>query len=162
MQPTLNFNITDKNWQKNDQTIIETAIKTLFEQIELKTPKICEVEISISLSDNNFIQSLNKQYRNIDKPTNTLSFPLSKIDINQQHYQEFLPLGDIILAYGQIHNEAKTQTKTFHNHLSHLTIHSTLHLLGFDHQNEIEASIMENLEIKILKKLDIDNPYMLQ
>ena len=162
MQLNTIFNIPNKNWQKQDQTIIKNSIKTIFETITLKTIQNCQVEISIVLGNNDFLQSLNEQYRNINKPTNTLSFPLNEINLQQQYNQELLPLGDVILAKEYIQDQAKEQNKTFKNHLTHLTIHSVLHLLGFDHQNDTQAQEMESLEIKILKKLDIDNPYMLR
>lgn len=110
-----------------------------------------DFEIAVVLADDAFVQNLNKQYRGKDKPTNVLSFPASLGDGE---------LGDIILAFETIEREAAEQQKTFRNHATHLLVHGFLHLLGYDHIEEKEAEIMEKLEIKILKKLGISNPYL--
>ena len=68
-------------------------------------------------------------------------------------------LGDVIFSSETIANEANQENKSIENHLIHLLIHSVLHLLGYDHETNDKALIMENLEIKILKNLNIDNPY---
>ena len=116
-----------------------------------KAVKACisEGEISIVLADNNFIQNLNHVYRGKDKPTNVLSFPQDEPGL----------LGDVILAYETIEKEANEQEKSFEDHLTHLIVHGTLHLLGHDHEDDKEAKEMEALEIEILEKLGIKNPY---
>jgi probable rRNA maturation factor len=106
-------------------------------------------EISIVLADDAFIQDLNKRYRHKDKPTNVLSFPQE----DDRH------LGDVIFAYETIARESKEQNKSFKDHFMHLIVHGVLHLLGFDHETDKEASEMEKLEIEILKTLGISNPY---
>ncbi len=117
-----------------------------------------DLDISIVLADNPFVQKLNKTYRFKDKPTNVLSFP--QIDWTQPpHAGETVILGDIILAYETIKAEAVEQEKTFLNHLQHLLVHGTLHLCGYDHEDDEEAEIMEKLEIVILSELGIKNPY---
>ena len=105
--------------------------------------------VSVSIVSPEEIQQLNKQYRNVDKPTNVLSFPNCG-DI----------LGDVVLCNEVITKEAEEQGKTFENHLTHLVIHSILHLLGYDHMSDKEAEKMEALEIEILSKVfNIANPY---
>ena len=107
-----------------------------------------DVQISVVLADNDFVQLLNKRYRKKDKPTNVLSF------------ENELPLaGDIVVAYGVTQEEAKAQGKSFSAHLAHLLTHGTLHLQGYDHLNKKEAEKMERLEIKLMKKLGYQNPY---
>lgn len=108
-------------------------------------------ELSIALSDDENVQTLNRNYRNKDKPTNVLSFPIAP---------PAPLLGDIVLAYETIKREAKDRDISFDNHLTHLLIHGFLHLQGYDHQTEREASVMEALEIKALASLNIDNPYI--
>jgi probable rRNA maturation factor len=108
-------------------------------------------EISLVLADDAFVQSLNKTYRNKDKPTNVLSF--------QQEPDSAPHLGDIIMALETIQNEARAQNKSFNDHATHLTVHGTLHLLGFDHESDEEAEEMEALEVEILQNLGIKNPY---
>lgn len=114
----------------------------------LSEPRL--VELSVVLTDDTEIQVLNKEYRDKDKPTNVLSFPISP---------PASMLGDIVLAKGVIEREAKEKTISFEAHLTHLLIHGFLHLQGYDHQNDSEAAIMEQLEIKALSTLGIDNPY---
>lgn len=109
-------------------------------------------DISVIFSDDKEIQELNKKWRQQDKATNVLSFPAAPAKFNNI-------LGDIIFAYETILSEAIAQDKNFYHHLTHLFIHGLLHLLNFDHQNEKDASEMENLEINILNKLKIKNPY---
>lgn len=123
-------------------------------------PQISErsAEISIVLCDDAFIRDLNKNYRGKDKATNVLSFP-------QSDFNDFIPpqgilaFGDIILSYQTIEREAAVQDKTFADHFTHMVVHGTLHLLGYDHEKEAEAEEMEGLEIAILQKMGIENPY---
>ncbi len=107
-------------------------------------------ELSIAFVDDARIQELNRQFRNKDKPTNVLSFPM-----------DGMMLGDIVLSSETIEREATTQGKMFEHHLTHLIIHGFLHLLGYDHMNEDSASEMEAIEIKALAQMGIDNPYEL-
>jgi probable rRNA maturation factor len=92
---------------------------------------------------------LNTQYRQKDYPTNVLAFPQDSDGI----------LGDIVLAYGTIQEEAVAQGKSFVDHATHLFVHGLLHLDGHDHETQEESQVMEDLEIKILKTLGIGNPY---
>lgn len=107
-------------------------------------------EIAVVLADDAFAQQLNRDYRGKDKPTNVLSFP------NDEAGQ----LGDIVLAFETVEREAAEQGKSFKHHAVHLLVHGTLHLLGYDHEIEKEAARMEKLEIKILDKLGVANPYL--
>ena len=111
-------------------------------------PKIGE--LSIALIRDAAIQTLNRDYRGKDKPTNVLSFPSTG---------PAPILGDIIAAHGTVEREAHEGGKSIAAHLTHLLIHGFLHLQGYDHETEDEASKMEALEIKALASLGIDNPY---
>ncbi|MCE2927693.1 MAG: rRNA maturation RNase YbeY [Rickettsiales bacterium] len=106
-------------------------------------------QLTIVLADDAFVQSLNHEFRGKNKPTNVLSFS------GDDDY-----LGDVILAFETIKREALDQKKTFRDHTAHLIVHGVLHLLGHDHDHEKKAEKMERLEIKILKKLGITNPYL--
>ena len=124
-------------------------------------------EISISLCSNSQIKKINQQFRNIDKSTNVLSFAnldekiIQKLGLkNAIGKPKYLFLGDIILGFEYIKNEAENNNKKFNDHLTHLVIHGILHLIGYDHEDAKMASEMENLEIKILKQLGINNPYL--
>lgn len=104
--------------------------------------------LSIVLADDKFVRELNHQYRGKDKATNVLSFP-----------GEGEELGDIILAFETIKDEAKQQGKDFSAHTAHMIIHGIFHLLGFDHEEDAAADKMEAKEIAIMKKLGFANPY---
>lgn len=125
-----------------------------------KRPKGISPELTVTLSHDSKIKILNKHYRAKDKPTNVLSFPMfddiSEIPANAGQ----VPIGDIIIAFETIKREAIEQNKTLPDHFTHMLIHGFLHLLGYDHMNDKDAKSMESLEIKILKKLGINNPYL--
>ncbi len=113
-----------------------------------------DAEICITLVDEDQIHKLNKEYRHVDKPTNILSFPFEcppevKLDL----------LGDLVVCFSVLEQEAKDQNKSLEEHFCHLIVHGTLHLLGYDHIQDDEAVIMENLEIEILQQLGFSNPY---
>lgn len=124
--------------------------------------KSSNAEISIKLSDNAEVQQLNHSYREKDKPTNVLSFPLLEKELleslSNSDESEIL-LGDIILAKSVCQAEADEKDISLETHVAHLIVHGTLHLLGFDHQDEAEALHMEGLEVKALQTLGIANPY---
>ena len=111
-------------------------------------------ELTIRIVDTEEIRSLNKQYRDKDKSTNVLSFPAD--------LPEDIPLnllGDLIICAPVVEDEAKAQQKNKIAHWCHMTVHGSLHLLGFDHQNDKEAEDMEAQEVTILKTLGFANPY---
>lgn len=99
-------------------------------------------------------QQLNKQYRKKDKPTNVLSFPFEVPDGIELNL-----LGDLVVCAQIVEQEAEEQNKMLFDHWAHMIIHGCLHLLGYDHINDLDADKMEALEIKILAELSINNPY---
>ncbi len=113
------------------------------------------VTISLLFADDAKIRTLNADWRDKDKPTNVLSFPAA--------HPPGLPgpqlLGDIVLAYETCAREAEEEGKTLVDHITHLIVHGTLHLLGYDHIDEAEAEEMEALEREALATLEIDDPY---
>jgi probable rRNA maturation factor len=138
----------------SDAKFIPTQ-ESFFEWVTIATrEKKPNAEVSIRIVDKIESQSLNKQYRNIDKPTNVLSFPAEfpkGVDIPF--------LGDIVICAPIVEAEAKIQNKLIAAHWAHMTIHGVLHLLGYDHIENDEAEIMEALEVKYLAQLDISSPY---
>lgn len=114
--------------------------------------------ITLLFADDETMQDLNKDWRGKDKPTNVLSFPAPK---DQPVPPGELPLlGDIVLGFGTCAREAEESDKTLSDHTCHLIVHGILHLLGYDHENDKDAEVMEAAEIKILSTLDIQNPYL--
>jgi len=125
-----------------------------------KRPKNVHPELTVTLTNDADIKILNRDYRAKDKPTNVLSFPMWDNMSEIPNGAGEIPLGDIIIAFETIAREAVEQEKTLANHFTHMLIHGFLHLLGYDHIIDKDAEKMEALEIKILKKLGIDNPYL--
>lgn len=111
-------------------------------------------EITVRVVSEQESQSLNLVYRGKDKPTNVLSFPFeapAQIQIDL--------LGDLVICADIVEKESKLQNKPIAHHWAHMIIHGTLHLLGFDHDDEQDAQLMESLEVALLAKLAIDDPY---
>lgn len=133
------------------QKIIETTLR----HVGYKE----DCEIGIACVDLEESHQLNLQYREKDKPTNVLSFP-SDIPEEVLPMLDALPLGDLVICIPVVLQEALEQKKTAQNHFAHLLVHGVLHLLGYDHETSDEdAEEMEGLEIEILAKLNIANPY---
>ena len=117
-----------------------------------------EIEVSVVLTDDAGVQVLNREYRGMDKPTNVLSFAALEGD-DPLPPEGPVHIGDIILALETLRREAAEMEKPLQDHFTHLLIHGTLHLLGYDHIDDAEANIMESLEISILSAFGIENPY---
>ena len=113
------------------------------------------------LSDDENVHKLNLEFRNQDKPTNVLSFAsIDSEDFDDMlEFEQTIELGDIIIAYETMEREAKEQEVSFKNHFCHLWTHGILHILGYDHIKDNDREEMEALEIAILDKLGIENPY---
>lgn len=111
--------------------------------------KIKNVELTIRIVDVKEMTTLNGKYRKKKKPTNVLSFPLDMPPL----------LGDIVICAAVVNHEAKQQEKLKEAHWAHMVIHGCLHLLGYDHEKDHDAEIMEKEEIKILRRLQFSNPY---
>lgn len=162
----LNYVVKSKNWNNFLQQIdINNCVSNIFDAVikvlnyNISKKKI--IELSITFTNDKEIRKINKQFRNCDKPTNVLSFPMYESEFfNVLQFENYLPIGDIILSYDTVLKESLEQDKTFENHLVHLVVHSILHLFGFDHIDDDEADKMEGLEIKILGVLGIENPYI--
>jgi probable rRNA maturation factor len=148
-----------KSWERIARKAAEAAIA------ESAYPELAEtdrpVEISVTLTGDEKVRALNAHWRGKDKPTNVLSFPMAdELDLTRANVaQRELLLGDIILAQGVCEAEAAERGVTFEDHATHLLVHGTLHLLGYDHGNDAEAADMESREIRALKRLGIANPY---
>lgn len=108
-------------------------------------------DVVILLTDDTAVRDLNARFRDRDRPTNVLSFPAP--DSARPH------LGDVVLAFGVCAQEARDQSKTLADHLTHLVVHGVLHLAGRDHEAEVEAQAMEAEERAILARLGVGDPY---
>lgn len=154
----IDFTLHTPRWSQKTGSLETLLHDTARRTLELAGFKGKNVEISVVFADNAFIRQLNKNYRGKDKPTNVLSFPQHDFEEDEEEFP-FIALGDIVLALETIEQEAQEQDKSFEDHLTHLIVHGLLHLLGHDHEENGEAEIMENLEIRILEGFGIKNPY---
>ena len=125
-----------------------------------KILKVCNLRrkgVSITLSNDKQVKKLNYRWKGNNKPTNVLSFP------NQEKFPNDIKnscyLGDIILAYETLKKEANEANILFSSHMSHLLVHGILHLKGYTHENKSNERVMQTEEIRILKILNINNPY---
>lgn len=166
MAPCIDVSVPCPAWSALDFDAEDLAreITALAFDKALKPPAVGgrDVEISVSLADDKKVQALNKKYRGKNKPTNVLSFAALDAEENQPASPVCaLPcaLGDIIIAFETVKRESETMNIPFRDHYTHLLIHGTLHLLGYDHMRENDAKAMERLEITILSSLGIENPY---
>jgi probable rRNA maturation factor len=130
---------------------IETSIRASAAALDLSN-----TEISVHLCDDAEMAALNEAYRGKPEPTNVLSFaPAAAVSSPDGEHL----LGDIVLSYQTLTREAAAQAKSFEAHLAHLLVHGLLHLLGYDHQEDAEAALMEGHEIQLLAAMGYANPY---
>ncbi len=165
MKTTLNLNLGDNNWNDGLPDAAALSAKIFQTVIERLDPKFLQnkkdISLNLELSNDNAIQTLNRQFRHLDKPTNVLSFA----NIDDDDFFNTLPemseveLGDIIIAYETISAQSKDQEIDFRAHYIHILVHGILHLLGYDHQEEEEQKEMEALETMLLAEMGIADPY---
>ena len=114
-----------------------------------------KVEVSLLFIDNDEIRELNKEHRGVNLPTDVLSFPMYD-DISEALEEEYLYLGDIVISCEKAIEQAKDFGHSVEREIGYLTVHSVLHLLGYDHMNEEDKAIMREKEEEILKKVDLE------
>ena len=147
------------SWTQLVRKAAEAAIaESAFPQLgEASRP----IELSVRLAGDEEVRGLNAHWRGKDKPTNVLSFPMAE-PYQLEQADETGPaimLGDIVLAHGVCEREAAEKGVGLNQHTTHLLVHGTLHLLGYDHQAETDAAEMEAREARALARLGIANPY---
>ena len=140
----------------NDFDVSESLVLALKNaaDLTLQEEKKSDSVVNLKIVGNAEMQQLNKEFRNKDRATNVLSFTnddLSK-DVTKN-------IGDIAISYDFVKQEAKDHGKSFSDHVIHMLVHGIYHILGYDHEDDISAEVMESKEIYILDKLKISNPY---
>ena len=147
------------NWEALAEAAAQAAIA------ESRFPQLIDtarpVELSVRLTDDAEVRALNAEWRGKDNPTNVLSFPLAEREELEEADAQGpeLMLGDIVLARGVCAREAGEKALPLEHHAAHLMVHGTLHLLGYDHDDDAAATDMEARETRALARMGIANPY---
>lgn len=159
--------IEDERWTaavENITAVVEQVKDAVFKRVEgevdfLALPKTFGV--NLCLSNDAAVHKLNLEFRHMDKPTNVLSFAnLDDTDFDDVLTREdFVELGDVIVAFETMEREAEEQGVSLHDHFCHLWAHGLLHILGYDHITPEDAAEMETREVDVLAEMGIDNPY---
>lgn len=151
-------------WEDSVLALIEPCLQLGFDEYlklidedELKAFKK-GASLSLALGDDEFLRKLNLQWRGKDNATNVLSFPVAEGMAWDK--KQPMPLGDIAISHNKIYDEARLENKKPQDHFCHLLLHGLLHLMGEDHEDDVDAEAMEAIEIAILAKLGIGNPYL--
>lgn len=162
----LEITIEDSRWQQAGlEGLAQQAVTAVLAHFELD-PEECE--IALLGCDDAQITDLNAEFREKPTATNVLSWPAEDLAASEPGGQpgrpeaDFtgeIPLGDIAIAYETCVREAETAKKPLADHLRHLVVHGVLHLLGYDHISDLDATVMEGLEVEILGNLGLDDPY---
>lgn len=145
------------------EALAEEAARETLAHLNLKPAVGDAFEISLLACNDQRIAELNGDFRAKPQPTNVLSWPSeersAEVPGGTPDVPEDPELGDIAIAYETCAREAQEQGKEFSTHVSHLLVHGVLHLLGYDHIDDKDAALMEGLEVEILGKMNISNPY---
>lgn len=157
--------LDNSNWtlySEINSAVISTITRDIINRYKNLTI-VKRLELSVLLTDNKRMLILNSQFRSVKKSTNVLSF--QDLNINWRCILEFIPdidymyLGDVAFGYETIKQEATINNIDFVDHFKHLLVHSILHLIGYNHIEDDEAQVMEDLEVDILKDYNIKSPY---
>ncbi len=152
----ISVDIVDERWQEAAPGGVEPLVLDAVHAVLAMHGTAAPVEMGLRLTDDEEIHALNRDWRGMDKPTNVLSFALDEDAVVPGAP---VPLGDVVVAFDTCAREAADEGKTLADHLRHLVVHGTLHLLGFDHEDDAEADIMEDAERRILAGLGVSDPY---
>lgn len=158
---TVDCVIEDPRWDDAGlEVLADRAAQATWNQLNLKGFEAC----LMGCTDDR-IAALNADFRGKPVPTNVLSWPSDERGAEIDGDAPLSPdpvdpeLGDIAISYDTCANEAATSGKTMDDHTTHLIVHGLLHLLGYDHERDADATLMEGLETQILGKLGISDPY---
>ena len=149
-----NFEYLGSFSESETRMIVKKAISEVLKEMDFKK----KYYLSVLLTDDNRIKEINKKYRKINKSTNVLSFPQNDERFVTKKTSKII-LGDIVISLEKIIKESKLQNKNISDHLTHMVIHSLLHLLGLNHEKLKDFKKMKKKEIMILSKLSISSPY---
>ncbi|MEM1100606.1 MAG: rRNA maturation RNase YbeY [Pseudomonadota bacterium] len=159
MEYEIDIIVEDARWG-DLEPLAHRAVEAVFNGVGLVG------DVALLAADDARVAELNAQFRGKPSPTNVLSWPTEERGAahpgGTPRAPETRELGDIALAYETCAREAEAQGKPFAAHVTHLIVHGTLHLLGYDHETEADAALMEGLEVEILGNLGYPDPYLTQ
>lgn len=151
--------LEDPRWHQLED-LASPAVATVFARLGVSG------DVALLGCNDDRIAELNAEFREKPTPTNVLSWPSEERGALEEGGQPLAPteeeLGDIAISYDTCAREAEAQGKAFEAHVTHLIVHGTLHLLGYDHESERDAALMEGLEVEILGNLGLGDPYLAQ
>lgn len=163
MPLTIDISFEDPRWEELGLArLADSALGVVVSHLGLKV----QAEVSLLACDDTRIAELNADFRDKPAPTNVLSWPSEERSAEEDGGRPLPPigpdpeLGDIAIAYETCAREAAADGKTMVDHTTHLLVHGMLHLLGYDHERDGDAALMEGIEVEILGILGIDDPYM--
>ncbi len=159
----IDMSVPDDRWHGIEGNPLAAAESAARRTIRRAAADVGEMaEISIVFGDDALVQGLNRDFRDQDRPTNVLSFALTdgEDQTPQLNTGESVMLGDVVLAYDTVTREAREQSKSPRDHTLHLVVHGVLHLMGYDHETEADARVMERMEQRVLADLGIADPYL--
>jgi len=145
----IDIQVASPLWQV--QPLAEETVRTAIAAAAMELA--ADGEVSVLLTDDASIRTLNRDWRKLDKPTNVLSFPAAK-------QAGSALLGDIVIAYETLARECEDEGRDVLHHLAHLSVHGFLHLLGYDHQTDSQAEAMEGLESRVMRSMNMPDPYL--
>ncbi|MQY42253.1 rRNA maturation RNase YbeY [Epibacterium sp. SM1969] len=164
----LDIEIEDERWAEvHLQELADEAVSAALSHFSLEVE---DCEMALLACNDARIAELNAEFREKDKATNVLSWPNEDLAAEEAGGEPLLPeadftgeiaLGDIAISFDTCQKEALAAGKPMADHVRHLVVHGTLHLLGYDHIRDADATLMETLEAEILGKLGISNPYVI-
>lgn len=125
------------------EEIVEISVKAALDEIDYKD----HYEVSVSFVGDEEIHELNRDYRGVDRTTDVLSFPMDDEFTNM--------LGDIVININKVIEQAKEYGHSEKREISYLTVHSTLHLMGYDHEEELDKKEMREVEKRVMERLEI-------
>lgn len=157
MREIIQITYKDIPEKKQYSELLETVILQCFEEEKIEKEKLY---VSVILTNNEEIHKINKKYRNVDKPTDVLSFPMfEKEEIeyiikNKQTHKEIL--GDVIISIPKVEEQSEEYGHSFERELAYMMVHAFYHLMGYDHIEEEDKKVMRKKEEEVLSKLNIN------
>ena len=154
MTPQIDVTVALETWSTAIADVVDVCQRAAAAALAQNNRAAADIEISVLLCDDDTVSRLNSEYRGRAEPTNVLSFPTGCADAGPETH-----LGDVAIAFETVVAEAASSHLAIVDHLTHLVVHGVLHLLGYDHQSTREAEKMEALEVEILDRLGVADPY---